>query len=56
MIPSNTIQKSRSIFKDETRFLELFWKAKSHLKAEFHKTDLDIWSYSRAGKIMFLAK
>ena len=39
-------QKSRSILKDGSRFLELFLEDKTDIIAEFHKTDVDVLDHS----------
>ena len=47
----NNPKKSKSILKNSTRSLGLFWKGKTHITAKLHRTDLVIYTHSREGKI-----
>ena len=50
-LPNNP--KNLDPSEDGSRFLRLFLERKSHHIVEFHKTDFDIWGYSRKGKPVF---
>ena len=47
---SKMIKNSRSILLDRSRYLGLFGKGETGIKAKFHRTGLVIWSHFREEK------